>query len=625
MITAEDKSLFSLINDGWELPRDLVVSQWADENRVLDPRSSAEAGQWSTQRTPYLKGIMDAFNDQKVRSITIMASTQIGKTEAMLNIFGYIADQDPGPTLWVNTTEDLAKSFCKHRIHPMLLMSAALCGHLTDAQDDLGKTEIAMDRMTLFTAWSNSPATLASRPIKYIFFDEVDKYPKFSGKEADPLKLGEERTTTYWDHKIIKCSTPTTKEGYIYNDYMKTDRCQYHVPCPHCNHYQVLTFHQVMWPKEEFTTQELKDKRLAWYECIKCKEKIRDIHKNRILQKGVWCPEACEVNQNGEIVGEIPITTRRGFWINALYSPWLTFSDLAAEFLESKDQINDLMNFINSKLAEIWEEKAKKTDVDFVRALSLNYPEGIVEDKALVLTAGVDVQRDHFYFVIRAWGYGEESWLVRAARVERWADVVDVVFKTGYKKRNGEIYKVRMSCIDSGYNTDEVYEICRRNSDVARAVKGDIRVTGVPVTITRIDRFVGSGAFIPGGLNLYRLDVNFFKDKVYRLVNSDPGDLSRWHNFKDVSEQYLKQFCSEDKVIIRDRKTGRAQEVWKPKANKTPNHYWDAEIYATAAAEMMHVSSLRQPGTTKSFIPARDNNESYLGKLGGMRKNWLQR
>ena len=618
-------SIFNELRDRWKLPADLNVSQWADENRMLDPRSSAEPGQWSTSRTPYLKGIMDAFNDQKVRSITIMASTQIGKTEAMLNIFGYIVDQDPGPCLWVNTTEELAKSFCKHRIQPMVTMSQALTGHLTGNQDDLGKLEISFDRMPLFIAWSNSPAALSSRPIKYIFFDEVDKYPKFSGREADPIKLGEERTSTFWNHKVVKCSTPTTKEGYIYNDYLKTDRCQYHVPCPHCGHYQVLTFHQVMWPKEEFTTQELKDKRLAWYECLKCKGVVKDIHKNKMLQRGVWCPDACDVGEEGEIVGDIPVTTRRGFWINALYSPWLTFSDLAAEFLESKDQINDLMNFINSKLAEIWEEKAKKTDVDFVRALSLNYPEGLVEDQATVLTAGVDVQQDHFYFVIRAWGYGEESWLVRAARVESWVHITEALFETAYKKRNGEVLKVRMACLDSGYNTDEVYLICRRYSHVARAIKGDIRVTGVPISSpSRIDRYVGSGSVIPGGLSLYRLDVNYFKDKVFRLVHSEAGDLSKWHNFKNVSEQYLKQFCSEDKVILRDRKTGRAQEVWKPKANKTPNHYWDAEIYAVAAAEMIHVSSMRDPAKQKVHSPDREKESSYLGSLGQMRKNWLQ-
>jgi phage terminase large subunit GpA-like protein len=214
---------------------------------------------------------------------------------------------------------------------------------------------------------------------------------------------------------------------------------------------------------------------------------------------------------------------------------------------------------------------------------------------------------------------------VRAARVESWVHITEALFETAYKKRNGEVLKVRMACLDSGYNTDEVYLICRRYSHVARAIKGDIRVTGVPISSpSRIDRYVGSGSVIPGGLSLYRLDVNYFKDKVFRLVHSEAGDLSKWHNFKNVSEQYLKQFCSEDKVILRDRKTGRAQEIWKPKANKTPNHYWDAEIYAVAAAEMIHVSSMRDPAKQKVYSTTRESDGSYLGKLGQMRKNWLK-
>jgi len=613
------------VRQAWELPKRLTVSQWANQSRVLDPITSASGGKWHTETTPYLRGIMDAFYDPLVEDITIMASTQIGKTEGMLNMLGYAIDQDPGPTLWVNPTEELAKSFCKNRIQPMTRLSPDLKRHLPSNEDNIAKFEIFFDRMPLYVGWSNSPSSLSSRPIRYLFLDEIDKYPPFSGKEADPIKLAKERTRTFWNRKIVKCSTPTTRDGYIYQEYKKSDRCQYYVPCPFCRHYQVLSFSQIRWPEDERDPEVVRDKKLAWYECIRCKEKIIDVQKRQVINSGQWVPDGCEINSQGMITGEIPVTVRKGFWINAIYSPWLTFSEIAAEFLSSKDQINDLMNFVNSWLAEIWEEKSKRTEVDHVKSLSLEYPEGFVPDKVVVMTAGVDVQMDHFYFVIRGWGYGEESWLIRAARVESWPNITDALFQTVYKKRNGEVLKVRMTCVDSGYNTDEVYEICRRNSDVARAIKGDIRVTGVPITITRIDRYVGSGVFIPGGLSLYRLDVNYFKDKVYRLVNSDPGDLSKWHNFKNVSEQYLRQFCSEDKVIVRDRKTGRAQEVWKPKANKTPNHYWDAEIYATAAAEMIHVSSLRQTGTANTFNSTRDNNESYLGKLGGMRKNWLQR
>jgi len=82
-----------------ELPEDLTVSEWTDKNRVLDPITSAEPGMFRTDRTPYMRGVMDAFADPFVSDITIMSSTQVGKTESMNNMLGYLIDQDPGPTL----------------------------------------------------------------------------------------------------------------------------------------------------------------------------------------------------------------------------------------------------------------------------------------------------------------------------------------------------------------------------------------------------------------------------------------------------------------------------------------------------------------------------------------------
>ena len=98
----KSRSVFTEIERrAWQLPKKLSVSEWADESRYLDDKTSAEPGRWRTERTPYLKGIMDAFTDVLVEQITIKASTQVGKTESLLNMMGYAMDQDPGPSLLV--------------------------------------------------------------------------------------------------------------------------------------------------------------------------------------------------------------------------------------------------------------------------------------------------------------------------------------------------------------------------------------------------------------------------------------------------------------------------------------------------------------------------------------------
>ena len=53
---------------------------------------------------------MDAFSDDKVDEITIMASSQVGKTESLYNMLGYLIDQDPSSTLFVMPREADAKN-----------------------------------------------------------------------------------------------------------------------------------------------------------------------------------------------------------------------------------------------------------------------------------------------------------------------------------------------------------------------------------------------------------------------------------------------------------------------------------------------------------------------------------
>jgi phage terminase large subunit GpA-like protein len=549
-------------------------------------------------RTPYLQGVMDAFTDPYVEEITVMAASQVGKTEGMFNMLGYLIDQDPGPTLVVLPRENDAKSVSYNRVLPMIHGSPVLRNRMPVNADDITKLEYRFDRMILFFAGSNSPADLASRPIRYLFLDEIDKYPRFSGREADPIKLATERQKTFWNKKTVKVSTPTTRDGYIFREFEKSDQRRFFVPCPHCGGYQILVFGQIKWPEHERSAEKIRNERLAWYECEHCKKRIDDYQKQQMLSHGKWVPKDCDINEQGEIWGEKIKSKHRGFWINSLYSPWLNWSDIATEFLKSKDFIELLMNFVNSWLAEVWEEKIEETTVDRVRAHACEYTEGIVPDEAVVLTAGIDVQKDHFYYVIRGWGYEEQSWLVRSGSLEYWDDLVEVLFKTEYRKFSGEeTLPVYMTCVDSGFRTDEVYHFCRKWHDRAKAIKGQEELTdGRFYRASKIDINSRTGSIIKNGLVLWNLNVTQYKDKISRLVASK--DPAKWHLFKNPSDEYLAQFTAEHKILIRNRNTGKAKEVWQKKRSSIANHYLDAEVYAIAAADIIRALNLRRDERT---------------------------
>ena len=107
-------------------PENITVTQWADKYRILDAKTSAMPGPWRTEHTPYLQGIMDEFNNYETEEIVYVKPTQVGGTECLQNMVGYIIQQDPAPTMIVYPTDKLAESISDKRLQPMIKASPNL-------------------------------------------------------------------------------------------------------------------------------------------------------------------------------------------------------------------------------------------------------------------------------------------------------------------------------------------------------------------------------------------------------------------------------------------------------------------------------------------------------------------
>jgi phage terminase large subunit GpA-like protein len=203
------------------------------------------------------------------------------------------------------------------------------------------KLELQFDGMYLNLVGSNSPSKLASKAIRFLFLDEVDKYPGASKKEADPISLARERTKTFRNRKIFMTSTPTLKTGHIWKALEEADQVRhYFVPCPHCGKYIELKWAQVKFPDEEGMTYADRAE-FAVYVCQECGGIINDHDKVQMLRFGQW-----------RTVSETTKFPRKvAFWLNTLYSPFVRFSEVAKEFLTSKDDPEAFQNFTNSWLA----------------------------------------------------------------------------------------------------------------------------------------------------------------------------------------------------------------------------------------------------------------------------------
>ncbi|MGG0814973.1 terminase gpA endonuclease subunit [Paenibacillus alvei] len=560
-------------------PEKLTVSEWADKFRILDSKNS-EPGQWNTDRTPYLRGIMDAMNDYRVEEIVFVKPTQVGGTESLNNMLGYIIAQDPDPALIVYPTLELAEYTSKNRITPMIQLSPATADK--HRPDESKLLEIQLDGMYVVLSGANSPASLASRPIRYLFMDEVDKFPKNAGKEADPRALARERTRTFtFNRKIVQTSTPTVRSGPIWSAHEGCSvKLQYFVPCPHCGHYQTFVFKRrktgggIVY---DSTLSPDEIRMTAYYECEKCLGIIRDMHKPGMLRAGEWKDED----------GKHRLASKTSFRINAIYSPWLRFGDVAYEFVTSKNDPDLLMNFINSWLAEPWEQTTVKMNSSELAQRSSDYVDGVVPPDALLLTGGVDVQKDRFYYTIRAWGEGMTSWNVRHGFCETW-DFIEEVMNLPYYTPDSIEHFVALCAIDSGYNADDTYTFCSMNSEWAVAVKGASGELKTKYTLTTLDR-IERGLF---GISLFILDTSYYKDFIANRINREVDKPGAWLVYDGCDEDYTSQVTAEHKV--KEKVGNKTIEVWRKKTTSADNHYLDCEVYAAFAADHLGIRYLKR-------------------------------
>lgn len=590
-------------------PENLTVSQWAEKYRILD-ESSSLPGRWSNNVTPYLIEIMDSFNDPYIQEINFCKPTQVGGTEAMINMIGWIITQNPSPSMVVYPSDDLAKDVSNDKLKPAFRKSPSIRERFfANSSKELN---LKFRGMSLYLRGAGAPGKLASKAIKYLMFDEIDKMGGASKKEASPYNLAKERTKTFkHTRKIYTCSTPTLKSNYVWTLHEEAeDQRHYQVPCPHCSEYIEFKFAQII-----FTDNEKKDKSIAeragtaTYACQECGCEIKDSDKPRMIKEGRW------VSVKKKCLGKPKSVS---FWMNSLYSIFVTWEDTAKEFLESKDDPEKLQNFVNSWLAEPWEDTKLKTSADLVSERQTNLPELIVPAWAKILTGGVDVQETSLYWTIRAWGDHITSQNIAHGQALSYQELEDVM-NLEYEKQDGTKLIVNLALIDSGYNADEVYDFAAMNSDWVIPSKGSSNGLNGNYKISKINK-EGSKAF---GMQLVIVDTGKYKDMIAGRMRKENGK-GAWMVYEKCDLEYAKQVTAEHKVNVKNGK--QIKQEWVLKKSHADNHYLDCEVYALAAADIlgvrtMHLSNIKEQ-QEKELI--RETEKSKEEAWIEANENWLQ-
>ncbi len=612
----------------WKLQEPMLPSEWAEKHRIL--YRSNIPGPYRNENAPYLRGMMDIASRPGVEQLNIKKGAQLGVSEAVRNIIGYWATREPDPVGLTLPDRIKGRKIVRLDVIPMFLQTPILADLMkSSSRNALVEIIMLSNGFQLELMWSGSATSTASNPYRRVVNDEVDKFEAWAGSEPDPVGRTWKRMRTYGDRRCqINISTPTVTTGSIHKLVESSSVILYfYVPCPYCNHYQVLTFSQLHWadlkaPSKAKLADLIAQGGEVWYECIKCEEKIKEEQKAVMVNKGKWTTEEGFVldfwgkkHEHAETVERWPPGTRVGMQISALYGLWEKWSGVVVEFLRAAGHLDRSFNFRTETLGEpfefqiarvrsgIFSEKVKRARLDV----------GIVPKWAWCLLLTIDTQRDYFYAVVRAWGSGMKSQRVWHGRVLNFEDLDKLIYHTQWKVEGEGCppMRIALALIDSGGTEDlimgatrtmQVYKWVIPRQAIVRAIKGASR-PGDNLYWNMKNPAPSKSSkqrVAPRDLRAYMVDPHKAKDLLADLIiRGVPEKLGRktveqeeeiWllNNISDAN--YDRQMSSMHKTV--EKKGQQLIEKWKPIHAGSRHDYHDAETYQIIAAYMYHIPYL---------------------------------
>ena len=560
---------------------------------------------------------MDAITNPKIEQISVMKSARVGYSKILNHVAAFHIHQDPCPIMIVQPTIEDAQGYSKEEIAPMLRDTPCLKGVVSEAKSKDGANTILQKQFpggSLSLVGANSPRGFRRVSRRVVLFDEVDGYPPSAGTEGDQIKLGIRRTEYYWNRKIVAGSTPTVKDfSRVERMFLQGDQRRYFVPCPDCGHMQYLKWANMKWRDDDPDT--------ASYCCESCGVWIPAAKKRWMVERGEWRPTA---PGNGKHVSF-------HIWAAYSYSPNASWSTLVEEFLDAKNDAEQLKTFVNTVLGETWEDEyASKVGADALseRSADEKYKQGVVPAEALLLTVGCDTQDDSLSLSVWGWGREEQGWLIDRVKIygdpsrkEVWKQLDEIV-QTPYESEDGRELKPMVVAIDSGgHHTSEVYQYAReRQSLGVVAIKGMSTKNKPPIgKASKVD-LNASGKTLKRGAQVFPVGSDTIKSLLFgRLKHNDVG-AGYLHFYPTVDKDYFEELTAE-KQILRFR-NGFPERIWVKKSSAR-NEALDELVYAYAALNRVYQIKDRRTLWDQMEKNPEERKPSKTGKGNRVQKSFV--
>lgn len=419
-------------------PPHIALSDWIEENIRLPEGVSALPGQ--VRLWEYQRGIADAISDPEIERVTLVKPVRVGFTTLLTGAIGSFIANEPAPILALLPTESDARDYMVSDLEPIFAASPALRGALAADTEDAERNTLLSRRFpggSLKIVAAKAPRNLRRHTARVLIVDEADACE--TGAEGNPIRLGERRTLSFANRKIIIGSTPLFADtSHVLRSYAESDARQFEVPCPECGGFTEILWGHIEWPPDH--------PEQAAFRCPHCKALIAERHKPAMVAAGQWRATKPEVKGHA------------GFRLNALVSLLVnaSWAKLAAEFIAAKDDPAELQTFVNTILAQGWTESGAEVDETALAARAEPFDLNAIPADVLAITVGVDVQDDRIEATVCGWTRKQEC--LALGHVVIWGSFqddgtwseLDELLRTRWKHPYGGMLKVDAAVIDAG-------------------------------------------------------------------------------------------------------------------------------------------------------------------------------
>tara|TARA_R100001530_G_scaffold133847_1_gene107818 strand:+ start:836 stop:2710 length:1875 start_codon:yes stop_codon:yes gene_type:complete len=618
---------------------------------------TAEPGRYSLSKTPWVREILQTLDNPHVRLVAFQSSRQVGKTTSGQMWFGRTVCHDASPFLLVQADGQVIKKFVRERIWPFIDATPELRELKDSNRDNWNLEDMHFDSgMWLNCVGARSIMGLSQRAIKRIWFEECNKYKTAIGDHSDPMREARHCTNTFHGGTVYASSTPTTEHGTIS---LVVANCEeerwWFVECPHCGHEFTTCFHDASVDDNQVEDKKrlalLKARKFdqafeqlfkfethsdesgvvtsSWWECEGCGERIDESEKRKMQEAGRFKAVRKLKSRKAKEVAFVVSG------LNSLAAN-MSWNDIAEEYIKAKAALNQtrpnpipMRNFKNNIMGITYEQKSISNDHEKILARRTGYSSGEVPADVSVLVSFCDRHGADYHYTVFGFRYRDNvlgMHLIQHGVIPKTFEMLTTILGQKFKREDGIDLPIHITGMDSGYQTEEVFSLCRQTGGAIVPVSGVDSDRPRP-WFSRIDPKLPDSA----ANQFVNNPVDTFKNEIAGMLEVPIGEPGSLEFNSDIDVEFARHMVGQERVDVMKTDTAGRQamrHVWQDRSGFSI-HFWDCTVgclglaYAKSVDVMLQQQSGQEGAQENPPEPEREqrggrgSSDSWLGTSEG--------